>query len=61
MWLLRLTNGERRPQVEDVIGVVEAIDRGRSGPALLGRNHRRRIKSLVRWHELARLVIWYAR
>jgi lysine-N-methylase len=61
MWLLRLSCGERPPQVEDMIDVVGAIDRGHSFAALSGRRHRRRLASLRRLGELPRLVVWYAR
>jgi lysine-N-methylase len=59
LWLLRLRCGDRRPQVEDMIDVVGAIDRGQSYPLLAGRRHRRRVRLLARRRELARLVIWY--
>ena len=59
LWLLRLTCGGRRPQVEDMIDVVGALDRGQSYPLLAGRRHRRRVRSLARRRELARLVVWY--
>jgi hypothetical protein len=61
MWLLRLSCGNRLPQVEDMIDVVGAIDRGQSYGGLIGRRHRRRIKSLARMRALGRLVVWYAR
>ena len=61
LWLLRLTCGERPPRVEDMIDVVGAIDRWQSYPAQIGSRHRRRVRSLTRLHELARLVVWYAR
>jgi lysine-N-methylase len=59
LWLLRLSCGGRPPQVEDMIDVVGAIDRGQSYPMLAGRRHRRRVRSLARQRELARLVVWY--
>ena len=48
LWLLRLSCGGRMPQIEDMIDVVGAIDRGRSYPLLAGRRHRRRVRSLAR-------------
>ena len=59
LWLLRLSCGDRPPQVEDMIDVVGAIDRGQSYPQLAGRRHRRRVGLLARRRELARLVVWY--
>jgi len=61
LWLLRLTCGDRPPQVEDMIDIVGAIDRGQSYPMLIGRRHRRRVKSLARMRALAPLLVWYAR
>ena len=61
MWLLRLSCGDRRPQVKDVIDAVGAINRGQGYAELTGRRHRRRIASLARLDELARLVVWHAR
>ena len=61
LWLLRLACGGRPPQVDDMIDVVGAIDRGQSYPMLIGRRHRRRVRSLGRMRKLARLVVWYAR
>ena len=61
LWLLRLSCGPRPPGVEDVCGVVGAIDRGQTYAPLTGSRHRSRIGSLRRLGDLPRLVAWYAR
>jgi lysine-N-methylase len=61
LWLLRLRCGRRRPEVDDAIDVVGAIDRGQGYAPLCGRRQRRRIASLSSLRELTRLVVWYAR
>jgi hypothetical protein len=61
LWLLRLTCGDRLPEVGDMIDVVGATDRWLSYSSLNTRRHHRRIRSLARLQELARLVAWYAR
>jgi len=60
-WLLRLACGDRPIEVDDVIDVVGAIDRGQGYAPLSGLRHRRRVASLARMNELARLVAWYGR
>lgn len=61
LWMLRLVCGNRPPQPEDMIDIVGAIDRAQGFALLAGRRHRKRVKSLARQRELARLVVWYAR
>jgi hypothetical protein len=61
LWLLRLRCGDRPPEVEDVVDVVGAMDRGQSYAQLGGRRHRRRVRLLAGRRELARLVVWYGR
>ncbi len=61
MWLLRLTCGNRKPALEDVIKVLRTIDRGLGCDFLLGRRHRRRVAFLNRLGELTRLLAWYVR
>ena len=61
LWMLRLVCAGRAPEAEDAIGVVAAIDRGQVIGALSGRRHRKRVGSVARRGELARLVAWYAR
>lgn len=61
MWLLRLSCGERNPEVEDVIDVVGALDRGQAYGGFSGYRHRQRVSALGKNRQLARLVSWYAR
>lgn len=61
LWLVRLGAAGREPQIGDVVDAVGAVDRGQGDPTLAGWRHRRRITSLVRLHELSRLIVWYAR
>ncbi len=61
MWLLRLTCGSRKPAFDDVVKVLQTIDRGLGCDWLLGPRHRRRVAFLNRLGELTRLLAWYAR
>jgi lysine-N-methylase len=61
MWLLRLTCGNRKPALEDVLRVLRTIDRGLGYDWLLGRRHLRRVTFLNRLGDLTRLLAWYAR
>jgi lysine-N-methylase len=61
LWMLRLVAADRSPEVEDMIGVVAAIDRGQGFAPLAGRRHRRRVAAVARLGDLAPLVAWYAR
>jgi Fe-S-cluster containining protein len=61
MWMLRLVWTDRQPDVEDIVAVVGAIDRGQGHARLAGRPYRRRVTHLARLGQLGRLVAWYAR
>ena len=61
LWMLRYFCGNEPPTVEHVIDMVTAIDRGQGHGPLAGRQHRRRIASLVALGELDRIAVWYAR
>ena len=61
LWMLRYFCGEDPPTVEHVIDMVTAIDRGQGHGPLAGRQHRRRIATLVSLGELVRIAAWYAR
>lgn len=61
MWLLRFACGGRSPEVEDVVEVVGAIDRGERYGPLAGRRHRRRVRNISRLGQMPQLLAWYAR
>ena len=61
MWLMRLSCGDRPPEVADAVHVVGTIDRGLTYAPLIGRRHRMRVAALDERGELGRLAAWYAR
>jgi hypothetical protein len=61
LWLLRLYAGNRTPEIQQMIDVVAALDRGQDLRSLSGSGHRRRVARVDRLGELSRLVAWYAR
>ncbi len=60
LWMLRFWCPDREPQAEDMIGVIEAIDRGQAFVMMAGAAHRWRVANLPRG-DIPRLVAWYAR
>jgi len=56
LWLLRLVIGHREPALEDVIGVVVAMERGQGMSGLT-----RAANTMADAEQLERLVAWYAR
>lgn len=61
LWLLRFRCPQQAPQVEAVVDVVGAIERGQGHAPLFGTAHRRRVQTLAHLGELPRLVVWHAR
>lgn len=59
LWMVRFWCPDREPQVEDMIAVIEAIDRGQAFVMTAGAAHRWRIDHVA--HDLPRLIAWYAR
>ena len=61
MWLLRLSCGDSKPQPDDAVDAVGALDRGQAYAGLSGYRHRQRVRALAKNHQLAHLISWYAR
>jgi lysine-N-methylase len=61
LWILRLTAGPYRPDLEMMFKTIRTIDRGQGYDLLLGARNKRRIRFLSRLGEIERILAWYAR
>jgi lysine-N-methylase len=59
-WLLRWTTHGRRPELEDMVRLVVALDRAQGYGPLSSWRHRTRVNLLSSLQQSERLVVWYA-
>jgi lysine-N-methylase len=61
LWLMRWATQERPAEVNDMIEIVNALDRGQGFAPLFGLWHRQRIATLQWLEAIGPLVAWYGR
>ena len=59
--MLRWAKENRKPEQDDLLDVLTAIDRAQGYESLSRRQHRGTVRTIARLGELPRLVAWYAR
>ena len=61
LWLLRWKAADRKPNRDDMLPIIAALDRGQGYAPLSGGKQRQRLRLLANDGQLERLVAWFGR